>query len=493
MKLSMWNLYYALDYKGMVPMITDGSPTITCARWIVTSHLNENAVYVGKSDNFFYTAEGSAIVVHQHDLIIVRNVEPEELFNDICYIIDRFTEWEQHLKDCMEQKDGLTRMIDVSKDILKNPSYVYAPDGEMLAIASDYAPSTHWHWKELLDNRGLTEERMQDLKQSIHLTEVFKDMFPTIRDSKMDHFQYMHCSIITNGYMAGHFVLFSMIRPFEKGMEYLVNQLIQYMSKYMEQNYSQYSPTSKLGKIVTAMIFRQNYEEKEMNLFLKSLRWKQEDIYRFYVVKENVSGEPVLLTKLYKKCSGMFLDAVVFILDEQLVLMENCNKRNGKYTIEQQLPALLKQDFICGVSNCFCGLMQCSSYFHQAEEELKYCRQHILRISHAGNHTLEYFGKLLHENPVAGTYVHRSLLQLKKYDRENHTNYYETLRALCYCGFQLSGASGMLGIHRNSITYRLEKIREIIDFDEFDRLMEKRDLNHMNLLFLSFFFIDGIS
>ncbi len=490
MKLSMWNIYHAMNYEQMTPMISDGSPTITCARWIVTSYLNSDSVYVGKGSNFFYTEENDVIVVHQHDIILIQNVEPEEVFNEICCIIDHFSSWENALRDCMKEKDGLTKMIDLSKEILKNPSYIYAPDGEILAIASDYPASTHWHWKELLDNSGLTEKRMEMLKETIHLTDVFKDTFPTIRDSKMDHYQYMHCSLTVNGYMSGHFVLFSMLRPFEEGMEYLVSTLIGYLARYMEQNYSQYGPTSKLGKIITSMIYQQSYEEKEKNLLLRNLRWKQEDLYRFYVIGENVSGEPVLLRKLYRKCSESLVDSIVFILEDHVVLMEN--ETIGRSQIQKQLPKFLKESFVCGVSTEFHGFEKCSRYYAQAKEEMRYGKQHFLQISYAADHMEVYFQKVLKESPFTETYVHRSLLQLKAYDIEHHSNYYETLKAFCYCGFQLSAASKMLRIHRNSISYRLEKIRELIDFQEFDKLMETPDVQRMNQLYLSFFCIDQV-
>ena len=61
MKLSMWNLYYSLPYQDAVPMINDGHPTITCARWIVTSYLNQDAVYVGAEKDFFDTNESTRL------------------------------------------------------------------------------------------------------------------------------------------------------------------------------------------------------------------------------------------------------------------------------------------------------------------------------------------------------------------------------------------------------------------------------------------------
>ena len=50
----------------------------------------------------------------------------------------------------MSQENGLQQMLDGSREILKNPAFLYAPDGRIIAITSGYPPSVHWHWKELL-------------------------------------------------------------------------------------------------------------------------------------------------------------------------------------------------------------------------------------------------------------------------------------------------------------------------------------------------------
>lgn len=491
LKISMWNIFHNLPFSDKIPMIKDGSPSITCARWITSSCLNKDAVYVGREKDFFYTGRENAIIVHRQDLILVGQVEPEDLFNEICCLLDSFEAWEEQLIRCEKQPDGLNQMLNASRHLLHNPSFIYAPDGKALAIAAGFPPSVHWHWKEILDHHGLTEERLLNLKESISLTDVFQDLSPTIRDSKMGEHQYMHCSILANGYMAGHLVVFSMLTPFTEGQEILVKNLVRHMSRHMENHFSEYSPSSRLSEIIISILSHRPYEEKGFQLLLRTMRWNEHDEFRFFALKENVVHEPVLLANVFIRLSDQLKNAVTFQIGTQLVILENQTHMRAWNTADATVRKLLEDNFICGVSNIFKGLKQCELYYAQANYELEQCIKRSKSISYAEERSLPFFLKLLTENRLSKAYVYQPLTVLKAYDAEHGTEFYETLRAYFYCGFHMSDAARMLRIHRNSLTYRLDKIRELIDFQIFDQLAMSGDFNELNRLFLSFLYLDA--
>ena len=89
------------------------------------------------------------------------------------------------------------------------------------------------------------------------------------------------------------------------------------------------------------------------------------------------------------------------------------------------------------------------------------------------------------------TYVHKDIIRLLRYDQQNNTAFYLTLKTWFYCGFHMATAAKMLGIHRNSLTYRLEKMREMIDFAEIDTLVATRDIGKLNYYFYSFFYMES--
>lgn len=491
MKISLWHIFHKLPYDNILPMINEGSETIEAVRWIVYSFLNDRTVYVGEAASFFYGDQEGTIIVHRKDFLLIPNTDPEEVFNEVCSILDLYHDWERNLNVLLSSDNGLTAMLDSSREIFGNPMFIYAPDGQSLAISTSYDKNIHWHWKEIIENHGLSEERLKDLKNTSNLTRVFQDLSPTLHESKMDMGQYIHCSILANHYMAGHFVLFSFCKEFERGTLYLCEVLISYLSRYMERFYSRYSSTSKLGKIAMSMLSSNSYDEDQLQLLLSTLKWHDDDDYRIFLIQENVPQEPVMLNRMYIRLTEYYKDSIIFRYQDKLVILANRSRDKDSLVIRQHLTELLENNYICGISQDFTGIKKCRQYYNQAQNELHYCQKYSTAFSEAAEHGWYYFYDAIHANAMSGTYVHRSLLKLYQYDQEHRTSYYETLRAFVYSGFQPSLTGTMLHIHRNSVNYRLEKIRELIDFQEFYELMNHMDIDKLNYLHFSFAYIDS--
>lgn len=492
MKISIWNIYNQLPYPEKIPLIKNGAPTIENARWIIPRDLNPNSVYIGSAGEFFDSAENDTLIVHRYDMILIHNTEPEEAFNEVSSIMERFQKWESELKNCCNSKNGLREMLRNSAWILQNPAFIYAPDGRALAISPDYPASIHWHWAEILKNNGLTEERMEKLQESIDLTNVFLDREPTTRNSHMGSYQYMHCSLVVNNYMAGHLVIFSMLKPFEKGLPWLVSIMVQYMQQYMYQHTDIFSPTSRIGELISALIDGRPCSEKSLQLFQKILGWKiDSDLFRFYLLKENVTGEPVLTAGSYLRLSGCLRNAAIFREDRFLVIL--CNIQNSfasEQSIETELQTIGKK-FHCGISMPFRGMHNLRPYFRQAHMELARCEENGVFRSYAKDHIGSYIHTLFDQDKLSGTYLRPEISRLHCYDEENHTHYYETLRAWFYSGFHPGTAAAFLQIHRNSFLYRMDRIREIIPLHEIDLLSSSHDLRKINEFFYTFLYYDS--
>ena len=137
MELSMWDIYHSLDYENMVSMIQTGRPSIAKARLIASSYLDNETVYVGRANDFFEANADDSLIVHREDMILVRGVAIESVFDEICVILDDFNKWERSLEASISRVDGLQEMLDASAGILKAPAFVYAPDGRAFAISRE--------------------------------------------------------------------------------------------------------------------------------------------------------------------------------------------------------------------------------------------------------------------------------------------------------------------------------------------------------------------
>lgn len=491
MKLSMWNIYSGLPYKDIIPMIKDGSATIAGARWIVSSTMNPNTVYVGSAQELFTDwSETDCFIVHRYDMILVRNVDAEELFDNVCDIIDKYNEWDRQLSACLDEEDGLQKMIDKSRDVLQNPSYLYDPEGAIMAMASDYPASVHWHWKELIDNHGISEKRMKFFKDNINISSVFDDLVPTRRTSVMDEYEYIHCSVLLNRRIIGHYVLFGFTKPIAQGVENLVDILIGWMDLYVERHAQQFNPKSRLADAFVGFLEKREYDRTQLTELFNSFRWKISDPYQILAVQEIVNSEPVLLSQAFRRISETIPDLVVAQKDQQLIILRNLGSGAEADDLKRQLDAVFKEDFVVGASSPFIGIENSELYYRQALEEVERCRRSGIRISTGRHHLLDYLDDLFADNDLARAYADPVLTQLKLHDAQNGTEYYETFRAFCICGFHKSETSEMLALHRNSLNYRLDRIAELIGNDTFLRLTAPGDPDRQIRLIFSCFLLD---
>lgn len=491
MELCMWDLYHALDHDDMLPLVQTTTPTIRFARLISSSHLSDEAVYVCDAGEFCASQTDEVLVVHRNDMILIGEASPEEVFDEICDIIDEFNAWEKRLDELVGEEDGLQKMLDESADVLDAPGFAYAPDGRAFAISSAYGPDTHWHWAEILANNGMTSAGIARLRDRVNLPEVWRDSYPKTRSSVMGGHGYMHCSLKPNGYMAGHFVLFGFDKPFRRGHERIVNTLVKAMTRHMEQFYWVYSPTSQIADAFARFLSGGAFDKAEISLFLRALQWDFEDSFRVYVIRERVGEEPVLLPRLLNDILHKFPYVISFSLGDELVMLENESRSDARTSIGSQLPALLGNDFECGISAAREGVGACQLLYRQACREARRCADESIALSYAEESAADYLMEALRANELLVSYAHPEIVRLRHYDEVHGTSFYETLRAFTLASFHLSDASRYLGLHRNSIDYRLQRIREIIDLRDFDELADKPDQDKLLGLIVSFAIVDA--
>lgn len=492
MRLSIWDIYYALDYDNMLPLVQTASPTIRNARLVSSANLSDDAVYVVRAGDFLGTDADDTLIMHRGDQVFVRGASVEQVFDDVCDVIDLYYDWERAVKRLVGTDDALQSMLDVSAPILRAPAFVYAPDGSAFALSREYSSAIHWHWAEILANRGITSGRLRKLRDSINLPEVWKDSYPRTRRSAMGEHAYMHCSLKPHGRMAGHFVLFGFEKPFYRGLERMVDILVKAMTEHMESCYWLYNPTSHLADVVAHFLEGGDLDQGEVDLLMRALNWNVDDTYRVLVVRERTQREPVLLSNLLTDISRKLPSVIVTFIGDELVVVENASRAGRGEDAAMQIAPLLRGDFVCGASMARNGIASCRGLMAQARHEALQCIASGSIQSRAEDHCRERMFEVLRRDDLAPLYAHPSLLRLKEHDEERGSALYETLRAYVLASFHLSDAARALGLHRNSLDYRLKRIREIADISDIDALSALPDDAGLMYLVMSFVIIDAL-
>lgn len=156
--------------------------------------------------------------------------------------------------------------------------------------------------------------------------------------------------------------------------------------------------------------------------------------------------------------SVVYQDAVVLFInqDKPILLNEDFTKPMADFAQRNRMKVSISQPFG--------DILQINNYYSQARNALELGEGMFPedRIYFAMNLLPQY---LFSNADRMGLYVgiHHHLHQLYDYDKENHTDFIQTLRAYLKNDRNATQTAEALHIHRSTFFYRIKKIEEILD------------------------------
>ena len=128
---------------------------------------------------------------------------------------------------------------------------------------------------------------------------------------------------------------------------------------------------------------------------------------------------------------------------------------------------LRAERLIAGVSRPLESLKDFAAFNRQAEKALELGR--LLRpeqpLHFYDNMSVFYVLELCSGHLDLIRLVHSAIYTLAEYDRLHETNLLESLEAYLRCHMSIPDAANRLSIHRNTMSYRVNKINELVDLD----------------------------
>ncbi len=231
-----------------------------------------------------------------------------------------------------------------------------------------------------------------------------------------------------------------------------------------------------------------NIEQELLRNMLGILNWHISDRYicmRIQSQDAKLSVNPV--SALRSILSTQLEHFTSFFYEQQLCILINLTLSGlNPGVIHQRLAPHIRDNYMLGgISNPFVGINLFPAAFEQAAAALSYAngtRSNAWLISFE-DCALDYFQNCVTKTMPLELYIAPQLHKLKQIDSERGTEYFQTLRAWLLNERSISKTAETLIVHRTTLTYRLDKLRELIPMD--------LDDSHLRLyLLLSFHLLD---
>lgn len=471
MKLSMWTLYGWLLRRGYRPtaVISDGKPDLIGPRYLERSVPGFFTVSVIPAASVTGGAEYQAALSSNVDLVFVPGAGPAAVHNEIVQCFEFFQRWERDLLLTLVDGGSLQDLLDVAHSVFQQPMFIKGDSSWVFAITPGYDPSIHPDWANLersAVNRTASFESVKTVSLDPEFQKVFLQRYPAIVKSPFYGGNVLRTNVWVDEHRVCEIVALEHGAPFNPGDTHLMHVFSDMVARFISANRSLYFSFSGLTNFFTGLLKRRTCNPANLTAVRQATGWKEDDALMVAAVRDRAKCETPILGVLREKLAEQLPYSCVFHYDALVVCVINVTRSKGYAATAAHLAELIPSDsFIWGASYDFLGLERLPDYYRQALTALNYAEEN----DHSGDTMYQAacscLAEELKELPSLQGYVHPDLRRLEDVDRLSESHYVRTLFEFLLCGGNYTDTAAHLGLHRNSLIYRMSRIQEIISSD----------------------------
>ena len=398
-------------------------------------------------------------------------VSPARLLNELQELFEFYEGWEAELNKLIMENAGYPAIIQCSAEYLDCAISIVDANFSVIAIAS----------KDAENFRG-SDNKVSDYIMSVYITDphfsqgLQKDgVFEFSSGGDL----FLSYNIKKDGRNLGRVTLLCDEKRSKDTYTYLlrflaskINAILKVSGSLLVHNES----LSLLREILSGYLSGKPMDSQYVSFKLKESGWSLQNEYILIRLQPEFRHEWQLHTtyliphieRLWPGACAAENDAYVAVL----LNLDIYNAQGGKDYLQELAYFLRDGLLLAGLSRPFRGLDQLPSYYKQTELAVALGREiHPMYWYYRfDDYVLTYLLKFGTRDFLPEQICSRPLLYLIKYDRENNTEYYKTLRTYFNSKYSYTHASETLYIHRTTLIKRIEKIVELtkIDLDDLD-------------------------
>lgn len=450
--------------------IQDGTRTIRTARLFTDDCQIENDIlYVGRNRDFFPDSSSREIMmIHHNDIISVTSTDLRDTFNRVLSAFDVYNEMEQEMISGIFKSKPEQCILSACEQFL-GPTFLLTTDYRTIACSQNYNDRyVNEFWDVIVRSGDLPLELIMQMRNSVsHILALGTPHM--IRFVEPHAAPYCYGLICTywgaEKQVLGHMIL-SNTRPISKFEEDMAQIILYHLN--LIQATAQRSPQIQhfqntddvlLSNLLTG---KQPQESQE---HLRSIHGIPNDALFSVAVCQNSE------IQIRHYIRDYFLNQVTSGIcicreDEVIVLFWDLCRQSGLPPVLKELAG--KTESIWGVSNLFYDLTKLRSYYEHAHFANRTGHSGVMMFHHMA------VGYLLNQKIGEYRYYarHPLVLYLENSELEVKRELLDTLQVYLMSERSVKRAAEKLFVHRNTVTYRIDIIRQLgmIDFDDaYDR------------------------
>lgn len=396
-------------------------------------------------------------------LIIDENISLVDLFNRVLDIFLYFSKWETRMDKFINNNCELQDLIDCSDEVIGWPISIIDRAQKTLAT-SKFDESDDIIWQEICSGYIRTELLRQD---SVQISEVVNYNRPIQRYSTVSKRIILTQPVRINNHVVGFIAIHNPNRTeeyFSKGIEHIVNYFTKFVAKMMNSNEFYSMSRGVMFEYLFVDLIEGNISDSaEISDRLLFINWSLDDGKILLSISSQCDNLKTLRDYIMQIIPNMHC----VIYEKRLVaIISNLSDQGLSDGVLDQLEAwIIKNNLKCGISNLFYDLIETKKYYEQTKAALNlgkvlHTKKTIYKYS---DYSLYHAILKLSESHDIVDFCHPSIHELAV--EPCNRILIETLRVYLQNDCNITVSAKELFIHRNSMIYRINKLKDEIKLD----------------------------
>ena len=396
-----------------------------------------------------------------------------DCFNRLQQVRDRCNQWDLALTECNSRGAPYREYLEVSYPFLKNP--IILDDHDYLIVADSgglHSMPDDTDWVNLTSAGYWTPD-----VRTTALMDMGDRQFPSNQAFYYDSSRFFHnfalMNLRENGVFYATICVHEVFTPISKSILFFINHLGLKILPRLREETTQYLQAKDIfDRFLQSILMGNSYREDFIDSRLQLVGWERNCKYCVFAFAD--SNDVLQSTYFPKRMQNIFRNCRTVPVGNLQVTVVRV--QDSAYMRDfPALIAIIRDSVIkCGVSSMLNSFAEIPMGYQQVQAALELGGQidPTVWMYEYEKYAIDYILKFAMQSASLQMLCHPAVIQLDQEDTANGTCYIDTMDTYLTCEKNLGKIAEQLFIHRNTLMYRLEKIKAItgIDYDETEEM-----------------------
>ncbi|MFA9463045.1 MAG: PucR family transcriptional regulator [Velocimicrobium sp.] len=365
-------------------------------------------------------------------------------------------------------EQGIQYIADIAYEVFGNPFFVVDTRHKYLAMSSGIIADTSFASKE--NQIGyINEEGIAYLKRNKIDEKIRKQNAPIYFVNPLHNKGMMVDAITINNIEVGHVMLYEQDHPFEEFDSILLHRTSRIISMELQKDsfitankgfmYSYFLADLLDNPLINYSTVKDRLETIGYDL--------KEDQYILVIPSQSYRNAATKLDVIVNQLHYLLPHSIYAIYENSIVYLISRNRKDG--ISEQEYAHLIEflkvNKLNAGMSNFFEDLRDARRFYKQALKSLELGKKLNRNdpIHYYYDYYLYHIFEMCEKEEEIRFFIHPGMMKLLQYDKTHGTDFLMTLHEFLESPGQPTQIAKRLHIHKNTLLYRMSKIRTIMD------------------------------